>query len=92
MSRWFARWGNWSVGLRQADDTWNVTVWRWLPGKPLACRHELDACDGFKTRTAAIEWAAAVMKRDGARIMVLDAPGITIASTLAFDPAPEPVA
>jgi hypothetical protein len=86
-----ARWGNWVVGLRSGRHGWLATVWRWLPGKPLAARHELAAQDGFNTATIAVAWCCRIMRADGAIVMVLDAPSLTLDAVLRFTPAPAPV-
>lgn len=86
---WSARWGNWQVGLRHLGDCWGVKVWRWAPDAPLEDRRVLATCDYFESRDKAVEWACAVMKSDGARVFVLDAPNMTLESVLRFLTAPE---
>jgi len=87
---WSARWGNWQVVLQEFDPgRWGVKVHRWPPGAGLELRSVLATCDLFGTRDAAIDWACDVMKSDGARVLVLDAPGLTLRAMLQFTPAPE---
>lgn len=89
---WTARWANWVVLLEATDKGWDVKVWRWLFGKPASARHELAAQRAMATHDEAIKWACDVMKNDGATVMVLDAPSMTLESVLQFTPAPQAVA
>lgn len=77
------------VGLQRLDSSWGVKVWRWAPGSGLEARTLLAKCDYFTTREKAVEWAADLMRSDGAKVLVLDAPGLTVESMLWFKPAPE---
>jgi len=87
--KWTARWANWSVGLEWKAGGWEVTVWRQLPGKKF--RHALGSHDGLRTTEEAVSWACRVMRDDGAKVMVLDAPTLTLESALSFRPTLEVV-
>lgn len=86
-----ARWASWVVGLRHRENGWEAKVWRWHPGKPLAARFEKAVQGGFADAVAAVQWACDAMRKDGAIVMVLDAPRFTLADALDFVPAPEAV-
>lgn len=83
---------NWVVWLENTGTGWNAKVWRWPFNKPPSDRVQLDARTNMTSHEEAIKWACDVMKNDGATVMVLDAPGITLASMLKFTPAPQAVA
>jgi len=82
--RWFARWGNWAVDLEWKDDGWEVTVWRQLPGKRF--RHALGSYAGYATTEEAVEQACKVMRDDGAVVLIIDRPGLTLERILSFKP------
>lgn len=85
---WTARWANWVVLLEATNGGWDVKVWVWLPNKPATARRELAANTKMVSHEEAIKWACEVMKNDGATVMVLGAPSITLESMLQFTPAP----
>lgn len=89
---WSARWANWVVGLQATEAGWDVVVWQWLFNKPPSARRELESKKGFVTHEEAIKWACDVMRKDGATVMILDAPSMTLETVLQFAPAPMAVA
>jgi hypothetical protein len=87
---WSALWGNWQVVLRQLEvGRWSVRVFRWSPERKQSERRVLATCDYFARRENAVTWAADVMRHDGAKVFVLDAPGLSLEAMLRFTPAPE---
>jgi hypothetical protein len=89
---WQARWANWVVHLEANEGGWDVKVWLWLPGKPATARRELAVASKMASHEEAVKWACQAMRDDGATVMVLDAPSITLESMLQFAPAPRAVA
>jgi hypothetical protein len=87
--KWSARWANWAVGLEWKADGWEVAVWRQLPGKTF--RHPLGTQGGFLTTSEAVSWACKVMRDNGASVLVLGAPGLTLETALSFTPTLEVV-
>jgi hypothetical protein len=76
------------VGLVASNNHWNARLWRWPPDAPVANCVELACANGFKSPRKAARWACKVMRREGAIVMVLDAPGsFGLEDLLDFRPA-----
>lgn len=88
---WTARWADWVVWLQRTEAGWNVKVWHW-PLDRVTERREVGTQNLLASHDEAIKWACDTMKNDGATVMVLGAPSITLESMLKFTPAPQAVA
>lgn len=88
---WTARWADWVIGLQSNETGWDAVVWRWSLDSKTE-RQEVEAKKGFTTHEEAIKWACDTMRKDGATVLVLGAPSITLESMLKFTPAPQAVA
>jgi hypothetical protein len=85
---WTARWGRWMVGLVASNNHWSARLWRWPLDTSVGNCVELACASGFKSPRAAARWACRLMHRDGAIVMVLDAPdSFRLEDVLDFGPA-----
>ena len=90
---WFAQWGNWGIRISWQNDAWEAKVWRWRRGRSIDRQYVLASQEGFATSLAAVDWAWMQMKKDGAKIFVLNAPdNFSPVSLFPFRPMLETVA
>jgi hypothetical protein len=88
---WTSRWGDWVVHLISDDNTWRVTVWRWMCEGRLDKRRQIGDQAGFPLATLAMGWACDLLRQSGARVFVIDKPSMKLESFLRFYPAPQDV-
>jgi len=81
---WTARWADWVVELRHLPTGWRGTVWHWPVG---ARGRRLGQASCFQVPLLAASWAATILGRVGARVMVDGQPS-ALSDCLAFTPAP----
>ena len=81
---WTASWGGWTIDLRDAKGSWSIVVRRG--------NGDLHSWGGFASSLDAVKWACDVMRDRGVKVMILDAPSITLETLLRFNPASEAVA
>lgn len=83
---WTTTWMRWAVDLLGDDAQWAVVVRSNPDSVQWGMADLIAAGEGFKSTTDAVRWACQKLREEGAGVVVLGAPTLSLEELLDFQP------